>query len=236
MDKKSPTAPVRHQFGTQSLLSLAAAEEVQRHNWPVSVVLLRRASLQNCWYACFLYICVCPYAAHPTAFWNSAVQARTGSEYLINLRTCPDGSSVPQRTPVPASEMQRHRHVCARSCALPDDVTAIHAPKLECTGACSICGSESEDEDVRLLCCGHCRVMVHNTCYDCAVPPIGAAWLCELCCAGVQQPPPCVLCPVLGGGPMRYTRCGNWAHVVCCLWIPGCVLEPGSPPFLDQVR
>lgn len=158
-----------------------------------------------------------------------------GSQYLINLRSFPNGTPVPQRAPIPASEVQRHRHTCAMSYALPGNVTAIKAPKPECTGACNICGSETEDEDVRLLCCARCRIMVHNTCYDCPLPPFGAGWLCEVCSAGVEQPPVCALCPVLGGGAMRFTQCGRWAHVVCCLWIPGCILDPGSAPCLDEV-
>lgn len=163
------------------------------------------------------------------------MQTMIGSAHLINLRQSPDGSLVHAREPIPESESGRHRQICARSNVLPRHVAAVQAPQQECTGACSICGSESEDEDVRLLTCAGCRIMVHNTCYDCLLPKSGAAWLCELCNAGVQQPPVCALCPVLGGGAMRFTQCGQWVHVVCCLWIPGCVLNPGNLPCLEKV-
>eukprot|EP00892_Ulva_mutabilis_P003513 jgi/Ulvmu1/1533/UM011_0263.1 len=158
-----------------------------------------------------------------------------GSAYLINLLRYPDGSLVPARAPIPASEQRLHKQICARCRTLPSHVTAVHAPKPECTGACNICGSESEDDDVRLLTCAGCRIMVHNTCYDCPLPEVGAIWLCEVCDAGLQHPPACALCAVLGGGAMRFTRCGRWAHSVCCLWVPGCILNPGSPPCLEKV-
>lgn len=227
------TAHVRLPYGRQYRVSLAAVEGLLVHSWQGSVASPSQPCSPNCW-------CGCPFPSvrflQETQFIQGfAMQTMPGSAYMINLRFCPDGSPVPTRQPIPEADLQRHRQLCAHCSDLPSHVAAVHAPQPECTGACNICGSESEDDDVRLLTCASCRIMVHNTCYDCPVPGAGEAWLCEVCHAGVQRPPGCVLCPVLGGGAMRFTRCGQWAHAVCCLWIPGCVLNPGSPPCLEQV-
>lgn len=37
--------------------------------------------------------------------------------------------------------------------------------------------------------------------------------------AGVKEPPPCVLCPVVGGA-LKPTAEGAWCHVACALWTP----------------
>lgn len=47
----------------------------------------------------------------------------------------------------------------------------------------------------------------------------GSAWTCATCALGNPTPPPCALCPVIGGA-LKPTTCGRWAHVACATWIP----------------
>ncbi|KAL3623078.1 hypothetical protein CASFOL_031894 [Castilleja foliolosa] len=57
-------------------------------------------------------------------------------------------------------------------------------------------------------------------CYGELEPNGGILWLCNLCHPGApQSPPPCCLCPVVGGS-MKPTTDGRWAHLTCAIWIP----------------
>ena len=67
--------------------------------------------------------------------------------------------------------------------------------------------------------CDGCRVLVHMECYGVTAAPDGSPWLCRVCELGLAAPPPCVLCPVVGGA-LKPTSCGRWAHVTCAMWVP----------------
>ncbi|XVF29329.1 hypothetical protein REPUB_Repub15cG0111300 [Reevesia pubescens] len=85
---------------------------------------------------------------------------------------------------------------------------------------CSVCHMDEEYENNLFLQCDKCRMMVHARCYGELEPVDGILWLCNLCRPGApESPPPCCLCPVLGGA-MKPTTDGLWAHLACAIWIP----------------
>jgi hypothetical protein len=58
-------------------------------------------------------------------------------------------------------------------------------------------------------------------CYGVKEHPAGAPWLCDVCALpGLERPPPCVLCPRVGGA-MKPTPDGQWCHLLCATWVPG---------------
>ncbi|KAJ6956317.1 histone-lysine N-methyltransferase ATX2-like [Populus alba x Populus x berolinensis] len=69
--------------------------------------------------------------------------------------------------------------------------------------------------------CNVCHMdEVHARCYGELEPVDGVLWLCNLCRPGApNSPPPCCLCPVIGGA-MKPTTDGRWAHLACAIWIP----------------
>ncbi|TYK23919.1 histone-lysine N-methyltransferase ATX2-like isoform X2 [Cucumis melo var. makuwa] len=85
---------------------------------------------------------------------------------------------------------------------------------------CSVCHMDEEYENNLFLQCDKCRMMVHARCYGELEPVDGVIWLCNLCRPGSPDcPPPCCLCPVIGGA-MKPTTDGRWAHLACAIWIP----------------
>ncbi|KAM6566547.1 hypothetical protein CsatA_025675 [Cannabis sativa] len=85
---------------------------------------------------------------------------------------------------------------------------------------CSVCHMDEEYENNLFLQCDKCRMMVHARCYGEVEPFDGVLWLCNLCRPGAPEfPPPCCLCPVIGGA-MKPTTDGRWAHLACAIWIP----------------
>jgi PHD-zinc-finger like domain/PHD-finger len=135
---------------------------------------------------------------------------------------------------LPPFVLQQEMRLSAAVHRLP---AAVEPQLLEKGGVdvCDVCQSAAESSHVRLLCCSHCGLIVHNTCYGTSIPSLGTVWRCEVCSAGTNalQPPVCALCPV-SGGTMRFTKCGRWVHTVCALWIPGVTLESGAAPCIDK--
>ncbi|KAK6145756.1 hypothetical protein DH2020_019625 [Rehmannia glutinosa] len=85
---------------------------------------------------------------------------------------------------------------------------------------CNVCHMDEEYENNLFLQCDKCRMMVHARCYGELEPTGGVLWLCNLCRPGAPKtPPPCCLCPVVGGA-MKPTTDGRWAHLACAIWIP----------------
>ncbi|KAJ6334162.1 hypothetical protein OIU78_011131 [Salix suchowensis] len=85
---------------------------------------------------------------------------------------------------------------------------------------CNVCHMDEEYENNLFLQCDKCRMMVHARCYGELEPVDGVLWLCNLCRPGAPiSPPPCCLCPVIGGA-MKPTTDGRWAHLACAIWIP----------------
>ncbi|KAL1323025.1 hypothetical protein HN51_068043 [Arachis hypogaea] len=83
---------------------------------------------------------------------------------------------------------------------------------------CNVCHMDEEYETNLFLQCDKCRMMVHARCYGELESVNGVLWLCNLCRSG-DPPPPCCLCPLIGGA-MKPTTDGRWAHLACAMWIP----------------
>lgn len=93
----------------------------------------------------------------------------------------------------------------------------------EMLGNCSVCSEDKAFDDNPLVYCDgrNCNVAVHKACYGIRVVPKGS-WYCNKCVAIKKNPNAkviCELCPSKDGA-LKPTENGNWAHVVCALFIP----------------
>lgn len=93
----------------------------------------------------------------------------------------------------------------------------------EMLGNCSVCSEDKAFDDNPLVYCDgrNCNVAVHKACYGIRVVPKGS-WYCSKCVALKKNPNAkviCELCPSKDGA-LKPTENGNWAHVVCALFIP----------------
>jgi PHD-finger/PHD-zinc-finger like domain len=156
-----------------------------------------------------------------------------GAQYLSQLSRSPCGS-VPRREAIPTEEAHARARACAAAWRLPPAVRGIPAEDAQ-SGRCHVCDRDDESDGVQLLGCVACGVHVHTTCYDTAAPPAGGHWRCDVCTAGIAEPPICALCPVIGGA-LKLAGDGRWVHATCALWIRGIEMLPGQLPDLSRVR
>lgn len=113
---------------------------------------------------------------------------------------------------------------------------------------CSICGEGDTADDNDILICDGCCFAAHQSCYFVKDIPDGS-WFCQLCesfykskggggrknSRRINEPGSgldqflgssitCSLClqsaSFVGGGLMKPTSTGGWAHVKCALWVP----------------
>ncbi|KAL1563792.1 nuA3 HAT complex component NTO1 [Salvia divinorum] len=87
---------------------------------------------------------------------------------------------------------------------------------------CAVCDSTDGDPADPIVLCDGCDLMVHATCYGHPFTrgiPDGD-WYCAQCLdSSKTQPLSCCLCPV-GGGALKPTTDGRWAHLVCAIYVP----------------
>ena len=140
------------------------------------------------------------------------------------------------RPKAPAPDAAQVRAAAARAAAhlrLPPGVTAVQLPPP--ADRCAVCDLATEWDDDQLVQCDACRMLVHMKCYGVAHPPDGSPWACAACDLRLPAPPPCALCPVVGGA-MKPTTCGKWAHVACAQWIPETLfLDPETVEPVDGI-
>lgn len=88
-------------------------------------------------------------------------------------------------------------------------------------GGCCVCADDSGYCDNPLVYCDGpgCNVAVHQACYGIVHVPEGP-WYCRRCeCGEKAARVSCSLCPSREGA-MKRTENGQWAHVICALYIP----------------
>ena len=105
----------------------------------------------------------------------------------------------------------------------------------------SFLGQTSSDANEIVECDG-CGISVHEGCYGInetagsVASTVSSAstepWFCEPCRAGLEAPPMCELCPLIGG-VYKQTDVGRWVHLVCALYIPGVAF--GDPENMTKV-
>ncbi|KAE9535255.1 hypothetical protein AGLY_007988 [Aphis glycines] len=92
----------------------------------------------------------------------------------------------------------------------------------EMLGGCSVCCDDTGWTENPLVYCDgpNCNVAVHQACYGIRIVPKGE-WFCRKCEAFKEKSikVKCELCPSKDGA-LKPTENGNWAHVVCALYIP----------------
>ena len=141
-----------------------------------------------------------------------------------------EGGAKPREPPANDAQRLAAQARASAHLRLPDGITAVVLPVP--ADRCSVCHMTIEWDDNQLVQCDGCRLLVHQRCYGVSEPPDGRPWQCATCALGLPQPPPCVLCPVLGGA-MKRTTCGRWCHVACAQWIPETSF--GDPDAVEPV-
>jgi hypothetical protein len=155
-----------------------------------------------------------------------AIEALPGAALCERYAGWPDGEAPPPPPPLDAAAARARLAAEARAQRLPPGVRAVPAAPTR-PGVCYVCLEEDEDEEDLVLQCDGCGVFVHMSCYAVPEPPHGALWLCDTCGVGAAPPPPCAMCPVVGGA-LKRTTCGRWCHPSCALWVPQTALDPGA--------
>lgn len=87
---------------------------------------------------------------------------------------------------------------------------------------CEVC---NDSDGCPVYECNNCRLIVHSFCYGIIHSDSGRNWKCAFCLSGEDKAlKKCVLC-VRRHGAFKRTTDKKWVHVVCALFIEGCVFE-----------
>ena len=129
------------------------------------------------------------------------------------------GNWLHEKPPVPPPNEEMIEVAAAAAAAklqLPPGVEGI--PMTWPPNTCAVCDIAEEYDDNLLVQCDKCRMTVHQLCYGIKKFPDGV-WLCNVCKLGLDKPPPCIACPMIGG-PLKPTTDGRFIHLSCMTWIP----------------
>lgn len=96
---------------------------------------------------------------------------------------------------------------------------------------CVVCDDGECDNNNAIVFCDGCDIGVHQDCYGVPFIPEGQ-WLCRSCQASRRKLLSCAFCPNKSGAFKR-TDTGEWAHLVCSIWIPETRIL--DPIFLEPV-
>ncbi len=92
---------------------------------------------------------------------------------------------------------------------------------------CDICSDEVSAKNNLIIFCDRCDTAVHQHCYGVPKVPSGD-WFCDPCTFYMEGGgsvkdkailAKCALCHQKGGA-LKATACGQWAHLICVLYIP----------------
>jgi hypothetical protein len=97
---------------------------------------------------------------------------------------------------------------------------------------CSVCNESASDRTNILLVCDGCNIAVHQQCYGVVDAPHGP-WLCRRC-ESRETSLQCILCGGRSGAFKRTTVDGQWAHLLCALWMPGVSFRDDE--FLEPIE
>lgn len=97
---------------------------------------------------------------------------------------------------------------------------------------CAVCGDASSDISNSIVFCDGCDIAVHQECYGVSFIPEGP-WLCRKCLILRNTKAKCLFCPSTTGA-FKQTDGGDWAHVICTIWINE--LNFANPIYMEPIE